>query len=476
MTFRTYFRQCAHSDDGFALIEVVISALLVALIAVATLTAFEAAGRATADERFHDQAALLASKSQEALRSDPASALDTLQTTAHTYTETVNNEVFTITQKAKFINGSNGSAACAAAGGEESTESGRYVQVTSSVTWHQLEAAKRPALTQSSIITPPDGSTLEVDVSNGAEPAVATSGVTVLLNKEVRTTTGAAGCVVYGSIPSTSVSLEAYEAGYVTPGGASKVSVNEVSITPNLTTHYPIELAQGGSITGKFAYNGATTVNGKPVEGDTFVVYNESMNTSSTYEVGGSASTLASKTFASEAHTPVSSPNYPTGDLFPFSTPWAVYAGDCTANNPESVTKNVVKAASINVTEGKSASINVPTSYLTLTVYSGSKPGGSQGTAQQGPYPVKITNKLCKASIPNNATEAHYIHEQEFKSGALEHPYQPFGEFELCLYNAKNTYTIKYETTTVTGATAAIYLGSSKTENGVTVNTGQTKC
>jgi type II secretory pathway pseudopilin PulG len=463
VTFRTFFRQTAPRDDGFALIEVVISAFLVALIVVATLTGFDAAGRATADERFHSEAALLASKSQEALRSDAANALDTIQETGHKYTETVGGETFTISQKAKFVNGANGGATCAAAGGEESTESGRYVQITSSVTWPQLEASKRPALTQTSIITPPDGSSLEVDVNNGAEPPEAVPGVTVVLNKEVQTTTGTGGCVIYGSIPATSANIEASKTGYVTPGGASKVAVNEVSIAPNLTTHYPVELAAAGSIIGEFTYKGS------PVEGDTFVAYNEKMGTASTFEVGGTPSTLASKTFAKEAKT--------ASDLFPFPTAWAVYAGDCTANDPETVTKAVIKAESVTVEEGLPKTVKVPLSLLTLNVYSGSKPS-SAGKAESGPYPVKITNTLCKSAIPNNATAAHYIHEQEFKSATLEHPYQPFGGFELCVYSSssKSTYTLKYENTTVAGTALNVYLSGKSGENGVTINTGQTKC
>ena len=79
---------------------------------------------------------------------------------------------------------------------------------------------------------------------------------------------------------------------------------------------------------------------------------------------------------------------------------------------------------------------------------------------------MKITNTLCKSALPNNATVAHYIHEQEFKSGALEHPYQPFG-FELCVYNSssKNTYTLKYENTTVAGTTLNVYLSGKSGEN-----------
>ncbi|HEV3284525.1 MAG TPA: hypothetical protein VG010_09985, partial [Solirubrobacteraceae bacterium] len=67
------------------LIEVIVSTLMIALIVVATLTGFDVFNRATAEERRHAEATLLAAQSQEYLRSDPGSALLSLETVAHVY-------------------------------------------------------------------------------------------------------------------------------------------------------------------------------------------------------------------------------------------------------------------------------------------------------------------------------------------------------------------------------------------------------
>src|ERR1700734_4137504 len=56
------------AESGVTLIEVVISALLVAIIAIGTLAGFDSAGRATTDERQHNQATLLAEQDEELLR------------------------------------------------------------------------------------------------------------------------------------------------------------------------------------------------------------------------------------------------------------------------------------------------------------------------------------------------------------------------------------------------------------------------
>ncbi len=486
MIFRTIFhgrRRCCSSpapEAGFALVEVMITALLVGLIVVATFTGFDAVGHATADERYHDQAALIASQSQEALRSDPASALDTLPGKPHVYTETIGKQTFTVTQEAAMMR-PEGNSTCSATAAHESKEAGPYIQITSSVKWHQQEASKRLPVSETSIITPPDGSTLEVDLLSATEPVKAIEGVTVLV-KEVETTTGAAGCVTYDAIPSTTVSLEAYRAGYVSEADANKVTEGEITIAPNVTTRHTITLANGGSITGEFEYNGATTVGGKAVESDTFVVSNTELKASSTFEVGGTASTAASKHFAPTAQTIVSSPNFPTGDLFPFKSKWIAYAGDCTSNNSNTVTKNEIKDPEAAVTEGNKTTVRIPLSKLALTVYSGTfNEHGTLETVKT--FPIKVTNTQCKTAIPNNATEAQYIHEQEFKEGALQYPYQPFGALELCLYNesAKKTYTLKLETKTVAGTSGTVYLSQSgsksgKTEHSVTVKTEQSKC
>ena len=161
------------AEGGFLLIEVIVSALLVALIVIATFTGFDVVNRTTADQRHHNQAAVLAAQSQEQLRTNPASTLDALEESPHTYTETVGGTTYTITQSATLINGSTGPPAAPT---KNTKRLRAYIEITSSVTWPQLAAStgKRPVVTQSSIITPPDGSGLEVDVTTGVAASPST--------------------------------------------------------------------------------------------------------------------------------------------------------------------------------------------------------------------------------------------------------------------------------------------------------------
>ena len=73
------------------LIEVLISAMCVALMVVATLTGFDAANRASAEERRHGQAVVLAAQAQEQLRSESAGALSELYNAPRKFSRTLRN-------------------------------------------------------------------------------------------------------------------------------------------------------------------------------------------------------------------------------------------------------------------------------------------------------------------------------------------------------------------------------------------------
>jgi Tfp pilus assembly protein PilV len=475
-------RQAAASQDGDTLIEVLISALLVGLIVVAVLTGFNENEKISQDERAHDQASVLAAQSQEQLRSDPATELDVLASTPHEYTQTVGGTTYKISQSAQFVNGSGEAAGCSSSKGE--TEAAKYIEVTSTVSWTAL-GTKRAPVTQSSIITPPDGSGLEVDVTNQGSPEAAVSGVSVS-SGGVLTTTGAKGCVIYSAIPATTASFEAYKLGYVTLNGEHKVFAKEVSIAPNIITHYHVYLGAGGTITAKFAYKGGLA------KGDTFVAFNNKMGVNPEFEVGSTRFAFNSEEeyealtgtttegYAETATTAVKSPYYPTGDLFPFTTAWTVYAGDCTENNPA---KYGIKPGEAIVPAGANTSTTVPTSYVTLNLYQ----GASGSTPVSTPQEVKVTNLSCTTQTPtqvaNNASKSNYEHRQMTSAeGHLAVPYQPFGESELCLaYNSgstHSTYKYTYKNTTEAGSTLpTIYVGG-VAEKWVVASTGATtsKC
>ncbi len=513
MTFRTFLTNTAQREDGLTLIEVVITTLLVALIAVGTLTGFQTIDRASADERFHDEAVLLAAQSQEQLRSDPASTLDNLVGAANharTYTTTIDKNIYTIKQEANYFNESKPGSDCLATGATESSakNDGDYLRVTSSVTWPQLNATNRKAVTESSIVTPPDGSALEIDATNGANPEEALSGVSSIVKytgveasqlTTVEGTTGTAGCVVFGGIPATSAKVEIKElSGYVTESGAPKVPTKEVTIAPNITTHDPVVLNEGGAIAVNFTYGG------KQVGGSTFVAAHEGAINANEFTVGAAkfeyesgvekkyktVTTESGQGYSTSATTPIASA-YPTGDLFPFpysstiqkfKKKWQVYAGDCTENNAHAIDNSVANVEAIVLPGQTTPAVNVPMTDLVLNVYTGTVKTPEALTTKI--YKIKITNTACSKSVaPNNASAANLEHTQETTAtGHLKYPFQPFGKAKLCLANPTENriYTVEPTLSEPVEHFDTIYLKESSKYNSpgsgdpVTVTTGTT--
>ncbi len=459
------------AQEGFLLVEVIVSALLVALIVIATFNGFDVVNRAQAEDRAHDQAVILAAESQEQMRTDPVSTLQALETTPHTYTQTVNGTSYEITQEAAPSNGSANTTGCSAV--ETTKQTGANVEITSRVTWASLGAAKRPEVKLSSIITPPTGAGLEVDVGNNPSPTEGVPGVTAVVtftptnstSTETREgTTNNAGCIVFGDIESTSASVEIKEkSGFVTTSGTLKVPTKGVTLAPNITVHYPVTFDQGGAIKANFTWKGES------VNGDTSAVVNGSLPAPK-FEVGSNLFSYegtgeehyAAETgkYASSATT-AKGTRYSTGDLFPFLTnAWAVYAGDCVANDPHTVNAAIAEPEGL-VKPGATTEVSVPISKTNLLVREGTK--SSSSTAPSG-LEAKITNTACSSSAtPNNASALNLTHKQKTTGeGKLEFPFQPFGSYELCVANTTTKKRYKYlgSNTTEEGTAPAIYLGA----------------
>ncbi len=449
-----------------------VSALLVALIVVATFNGFDVVNRAQADDRAHDQGVILAAQSQEQLRTDPVSTLQALELAPHVYTQTVNGTTYTITQEAAPSNGSANTTGCAAT--EATKQTGANVQITSKVTWPRLVVTKRPEIIVSSIITPPTGAGLEVDVGNAPSPTEGVAGVTAVVTYTplktttpvtVEATTNKAGCVVFGDLEANAATVEIKEkSGFVTTTGALKVQPKEVALAPNITVHDAVTYNQGGAIQANFTWEG------KAVTGDSFVASNTSIPQPPEFEVGsnhfsyeGSEENYQAETgkYASSAVT-AQGVRYSTGDLFPFLEPnkWLVYSGDCLANNPHTIDA-AVSDGEVLVKAGTTVEVNVPISLTALVAREGTQK--SPASPVSG-LEVKLTDTACAASpTPNNASKLNITRIQKTTSaGALEFPYQPFGAYELCLVNKSATKRYKYSNsnTTPAGTSPAIYLGA----------------
>ena len=389
----------ASSASGVSLIEVIISALIVGLIAIGTLTGFDGATRASADERAHNQATLLAAQDEERLRGLNVTELDQLGTSSRTATE--NGTTFTITSSAQYVAGAENKLTCETTGG-----AANYIQTTSKVTWPALHS--RAAVTQSSIVDVPTSLTLLVKVYNQNHEGL--EGATVKVTNRARTVTAAeettpgSGCVVFGALPEKEVDVAAIAGNDVNEAEepSTTAPAKEVTLSPTALTG-PIEftLAPPGSIEAIFESNGSTT----GVTGDTFFATHSGVAKIAT---GGKASTYG--------------PTAKLTGLFPFQppNPYKAYAGDCAANSPKTVAGIEEPPAQVEPNLTKTVKLEVPA--FNLTVYKGTST--SEGVLTTATS-AKVINTACSSTA----------HEVKITSaGLLEQKYQPYAkELQVCV-------------------------------------------
>ena len=424
-----------------SLIEVVVAALIVGLITVGTLTGFDSAGRASADQRAHAQATVLAQQDEERLRGLPAATLGQFGSSTRLEAENGlcikevsagkwqyypkgNKEnlpfceaetsfagepyagtVFMVSSSARYVTAPKGatgaSFACETAG-----SSADYIQTTSSVTWSAHST--RAPVTESSIVTSPVSAVVEIVVKNQKNEPV--SGATVKLKNEAGTsviaeqTTGSTGCAIFGAVLQPNVKAFAEKPGWVDkrgkPAAEKEFKVSQVALTKE-----ELVIAEAGALEVTFESNGSTV----GVTGDTFVAAETEIPLK--FLVGGTAGAPASKVLLEH--------------LFPFVKPpspfpaekYKVYAGDCEANDAKVVGAVAYKEEAVE--PGKTTQVKAEVPKVNVTVWSGTSE--TPGSKLKGATTALFINKECAAKNSQNLTPVLTEHKATVtESGAEE--------------------------------------------------------
>jgi type II secretory pathway pseudopilin PulG len=456
------------SQAGDTLIEVVISALLVGVIVVGVFTGLNSAGRASSDERAHNQATLIAQQDEDRLRGLTATELsqlgskeayraengDCLEKVSGTY-DYWNQINTTFCEKATGLAGtaytatvytvkSSESYVTAGTGGNEtftcetSGAKANYIQTTSSVTWRTL--GSRAPVSQSSLVAVSASAALIVKVVNQNNEPVEGATATVTDPSTASTptateTTPASGCVIFGGLTAGTVSATAAKTGWVEHNGKSPATSTPVTLTANTTTEAPtFTIAEPGSIVAEFESAGTT------VTGDTFYALQTQMSSPQNF-VGGTAGKYESRTELAKLLFPFKN----IAEKPPGPAPYTVFAGDCEANNPATVTATgeKLKDPTAQVEPNGSTPVKLEVPAVNVTVYEGtSSANGSPITGK--PEHAMIINKGCEAATAQNYSgKVPYEHPNlEFTSGHLVQKYQPYAkELQLCIVaDLSNTY------------------------------------
>jgi Tfp pilus assembly protein PilV len=421
------------SEEGFMLIEVMISALLVGLIVIATLNGFDAANRASADERSHAQADGLAQQDEDRLRGMQVSELSGLSQTREVI---YNGTHYTVKSSAKFVADSTGSESCTSG-----STSADYIRTTSEVGWPALKT--RPKVVETGLIAPRLGGSILVqvfDASAKGDPGMTVTATGPSPSASTETgTTDANGCVIFGSMEPGEYKVTTHQIGYVEKNGNSEPPISEQSATVlnGSTTKKEFEFAQAGEITVSFA-------GGPPAEGDTWLAFNPSMTN---FRAFGTLETYQAS---------VTSPK----TMFPFTSPYTVYAGSCESDDPHAINPAIkdpeAPTGPGGLPAGGSASATVTVPPIKIKVMSG-KSAGTPGKAIENAV-VWLEDTGCK-TVHMFKTNA---------AGALPRPGVPFGKYSLCVTGgalggnngatkglaAKRKYTTSVTNDTVAGPSA----------------------
>ncbi|HVC84312.1 MAG TPA: carboxypeptidase-like regulatory domain-containing protein [Solirubrobacteraceae bacterium] len=348
---------CLRAQRGDTLIEVLVAALLVALIAAASLTGFGAVGGAVGNQRNEEQAATLAQQDQARLRGLNITQLSGSLGNQTAPPVTIDGTAYTVTSKSQFVSGAGGAASCTTSG----TASADEVATTSTVTWSPSNDGRPPVILHG-IITPAQGGSLIISATDQNGDGLAGVTATVTGPSTVAPlTTDSSGCAVFAGLTGGTYTVSYSDPGYVDKNGNPPASWTGPVTSTQTTAATPLQLAQDGAISATFTttFNGST----QPATSDTFVASNG--NAGITPRIFGTASTPRTTAYSSTIVSPTT--------VFPFSSAYSAYAGTCGPNSwattpgPPAVTVNPGATSSVVIPEP--AMIVLPWTSGSATAY-----------------------------------------------------------------------------------------------------------
>lgn len=393
-------------ESGVALVEVIVSAVLMIVIAVSVFGALQSTGRAGAQERHRARAYAIAQADQARLRSLNVSTVSHL-----TQTRTETQDGITYSVASSGVPKVDRSTTTSCVSGNSSSD---FVAVKSTVTWASM--GTRPPVVIESIVTPPNGSldanrgaiSISVlDSRNNPYPGITVNGSGPSPFSGVTTSTG---CLIFGDLLAGAYTVTPALANLVDKDGLPPGGVT-TSVVGQSANSLGLQYDRPGTVNVAF-----TTIKAGVLASSTaerIRVFNTGMTQSVGFGTQGSR-------VSSIAATP----------LFPFTSPDTIWAGSCDVNRPGG--GPALGSATIPVAAA-APTVTLQLPALDLTVYKGKK--AKAGEAAAGAT-VKVTDRDC---IINGAplTRTYTTN----SSGMLSDPGLPWGQYDICAsgLSTKNT-------------------------------------
>ena len=318
-------RRRARGEEGFTLVEVLVSALLVALVSIGVFAGLDSANATSATSRSQAVAAGLAQQDQDRLRALGATALSNRRETRTVSVSNGNGPAlaYTVVSRGDWVSDNSDTASCT------STDSSLdYLHISSTVTWPKMRV--NPVVADS-IYAVPNGSfganqgSLVVQVTDRNGDGVPNLPVSLSGPQSQSDSTNANGCVVWGYLPTGSYTVSFSRSGWVDHDGNQDIS-KAVSVIGESTNTVSFDYDAAGTINAGFY----TVINNKNYLNqptDRLSVGHGNLS-SPFYRSFGTSGTLATS-----IQTVTTGVNASPG-LFPFPSAYSVWAGDCAGEDP----------------------------------------------------------------------------------------------------------------------------------------------
>jgi Tfp pilus assembly protein PilV len=246
-------------EAGFALIETLVSAALLVVIAVALLTAAERAASTSLQSQGRSVAASIAEQDQERMRALPVTALSNYHPTSRTVP--AGSGSYTVASRADWVRDSTGATQSCT----NDTAQASYLKITSTVTSNVVGSTTKP-LSLTSIVSPPVGAfasnqgTLAVKVLDSRDQPVVGMNVSITGARNLSDATNSSGCAVFAYIPATTYHVLLNQPGWVDPTNATSVDKTQ-AVTQGNVTVATVQYDRAAKVGVKFqTWNGSAVV------------------------------------------------------------------------------------------------------------------------------------------------------------------------------------------------------------------------
>jgi type II secretory pathway pseudopilin PulG len=429
-------------QDGSMLIEVIFSTLVLAMVSGAVLTGVTGSVKTATKNRERSVAATLAEQDQERMRSFKAS---TLSGYSQTRTLTVRGIPYSVASSTQWYFDSSGTKSCTS-----DTSQAGYMKLISKVT--PQGSRPGPPVTATSLLAPNYGSfsnsqgSLAVMVQDRV--GAPRSGLTVNLtgnSQSLSDTTNSSGCANFLYIPAGNYTVTVAAPGLVDRAGNASPS-QTTGVVGGQQTLTTIELDVPVTINVNFDTKvGAATAVAAPAQYATI-----------------QSSGLASPGYKRQSLTtfPTTNNTFQWTSLYPFTSGYAAYGGNCDKNDPSAWVTGYT-ANAINVTPGGTYTITARLPAINVKVV--------RNTTNLAGADVKVTptdSGCTSTTYPIQQTTAITA----TPPAALPKPGYPWGKYSLCADDSVSNPTTVHKVTTTTDIANTAAAGTAATTT-LTINT-----